>query len=539
MMRIRNIMLLLMALPIFSIAQVTEPGDLPSDEIDVIKDYEPVLANPVRVSLNPTIEDIKRDSIPDLDYNLIAKEPDFDYVDPNIKPIAYREELEKLQNFYFKAGLGNHVLPLVRGVYNSGRNTRGSYGLEFNHLTMTGGTENQSLNLSDVGVFGKYFFKGQQLGARVRYENNNYHQYGYDNADTSFTSREVKRKYQNITADIGFRNLEENRIGLNYNTDVGLNYLFNDSVAEVEADVVVGFNKNWDEKYHVGIDVEFDIVNLSKPYNYNAILIGGKPYVRFTERGWVIDLGLRIKYDGGNDEFTLMQDLYFERNLIEEKAVFFIGWEKDHDINSYHRFSEINYFIADSIKLMNSTSSDLFFGVKGMLGRRFAYNARFGQLTVKDMPFFINDSTNMKEMLVVYDSSASILNMEVGLVYLYSGNLRIEIGARLRSYKLDDLARPFHKPDLDVNLSGRYKLAKKFSLETQLYYLGKQAALDENNQIVNLPAGFDANMALEYHYNKYFTLYVEGNNLTNQKYQRWYQYPNYGFSIFGGLILNF
>ena len=60
-----------------------------------------------------------------------------------------------------------------------------------------------------------------------------------------------------------------------------------------------------------------------------------------------------------------------------------------------------------------------------------------------------------------------------------------------------------------------------------------------NNDAVKLPAIIDLNIALEYRYNKMIAVFLNGNNLTNQAYRRWLNYPVYKLAILGGVAFTF
>ena len=50
---------------------------------------------------------------------------------------------------------------------------------------------------------------------------------------------------------------------------------------------------------------------------------------------------------------------------------------------------------------------------------------------------------------------------------------------------------------------------------------------------------FDLNAGAEFRITKNFNLWVQLNNLLNDKYQRWNQYEVFGFSILGGITYSF
>ena len=54
-----------------------------------------------------------------------------------------------------------------------------------------------------------------------------------------------------------------------------------------------------------------------------------------------------------------------------------------------------------------------------------------------------------------------------------------------------------------------------------------------------LPSVLDLNTGAEFRVNKRIFTWVQFSNLLNAAYQRWYQYPVFGFQIHGGIKLTF
>ena len=50
---------------------------------------------------------------------------------------------------------------------------------------------------------------------------------------------------------------------------------------------------------------------------------------------------------------------------------------------------------------------------------------------------------------------------------------------------------------------------------------------------------FDLNAGAEFRITKNFNLWVQLNNIFNNKYERWHQYEVYGFNILGGITYSF
>ena len=54
--------------------------------------------------------------------------------------------------------------------------------------------------------------------------------------------------------------------------------------------------------------------------------------------------------------------------------------------------------------------------------------------------------------------------------------------------------------------------------------------------VASTTGGFDINAGVEFRIARQLNLWLQMNNLFNDKYQRWNQYSVYGFNILGGVI---
>ena len=52
-------------------------------------------------------------------------------------------------------------------------------------------------------------------------------------------------------------------------------------------------------------------------------------------------------------------------------------------------------------------------------------------------------------------------------------------------------------------------------------------------------AAFDLNAGAEFRITKNFNLWLQMNNIFNNKYERWNQYQVFGFNILGGIVYSF
>ena len=109
----------------------------------------------------------------------------------------------------------------------------------------------------------------------------------------------------------------------------------------------------------------------------------------------------------------------------------------------------------------------------------------------------------------------------------------------MNQYSLQKEARAWGLLPLELNSSLRWRILKDLWLKSDLWawdgaaFLGPHGQADKNN-----PA-FDLNAGVEFRVAKQLNLWLQMNNIFNDKYERWNQYQSYGFNILGGIIFSF
>ena len=85
----------------------------------------------------------------------------------------------------------------------------------------------------------------------------------------------------------------------------------------------------------------------------------------------------------------------------------------------------------------------------------------------------------------------------------------------------------------------RYPSTASLTAAAELYGLGKMPALLADGTTRELKGTIDVNLSAVYRYNNLFNIFLEVNNIAGIKYERYLNYPSYGFNMLGGLSFSF
>ncbi len=534
--RVSVLVIILAAAPQGLFAQVD------ADEVDVVVGYNPVLADAVKVNIQGEIPEstTKPDTL-----NYVVRSEVF-RVSPKsvlIKPIALqKEKAEDLETVYAKAGFGTQLSPLLEAYVNSKQSDKYNYGVYGKYISQNGTKENQDYSQLDAGASAKFFFnKKVTVPVNLFYNNDVVHYYGYDDSLFSFKAADVKQQFNNFGLNLGVENIEENELNVDYKLKGGFSRISDiNKYAElnpfVQADIKV---KLPDRKGHeLGGSLLVDYYKYTGPNDYNNTIIGVKPFYNILMDDWSVKAAFEFNVDD-EGKFEPLPDIEFTKDLIGDKLVFFIGADSYLKRNSFKSLTDENPFIVDTIDFKNSVFYEYYGGIRGSTYGNFSFNAKGYLKSIQDMAFFINDSLNMKRFYVDY-SNANITGVNIELSYFTAGKLRI-LGA-LNAFtftNIEEFEKPWHTPTMEWTFSAAYDFNKKLQISTDIFGVNKMYALLPGNVIETIDGTADVNFAATYRYSKYFNIFVNLNNIAGFHYQRYYNYPGYGFQALGGLSFSF
>jgi hypothetical protein len=89
---------------------------------------------------------------------------------------------------------------------------------------------------------------------------------------------------------------------------------------------------------------------------------------------------------------------------------------------------------------------------------------------------------------------------------------------------------------LELNASLRWKILDDLYFKTDFMGWDGPAYRTQSGQAFKGDKAFDLSSGLEFRVTKSIDLWLQMNNILNNRYERWNQYQVYGFNVLGGVI---
>jgi hypothetical protein len=245
-----------------------------------------------------------------------------------------------------------------------------------------------------------------------------------------------------------------------------------------------------------------------------------------------------------NKAFNLLPNIMADITTNDQRFTVQLGWIGYYNKGSYQRFASMNPWIAEPSALLNTRVQERYAGFKGSVLDHISYSAKVGFVQYRNMPLFVNDSTDGKIFNTVYSSSLEAVQAHGEIGWTQGEDFNWTAGFTWNQYsKIKDQTRAYGLMPLELNSSLRWQLIK------DLYLKGDLFVFDGANYLAHTGPGhdearkgqgaFDLNLGLEFKLTRQFNLWFQMNNLFNNKYERWNQYQVYGFNVLGGIVFSF
>jgi hypothetical protein len=559
-----------------------EDENIGTETVTVVKSYTPTVSDAFKINSVPLVNDSVVQQKKEIDYSIfsVPVASTFSPEKGKATPVQ-KTKPEKLFNSSVRAALGNFSNALL-DFYTSRDFDRGDkrFDLALNHLSSRGNIDNTPLNADyyDTDLNGSYLQKERdwEWYTKLGLQHKLYNWYGLPEGvfdEATVAGIDEKQNYYKaqlsggvMLEDGAFRNAEllyrrfwdavesaENRFVLTSNLEVPLTDAILD--VDVNLDYVGGSFANASLNNTVN----------SPMIDYGQLQFGLSPVVEILREDWVLRLGAHLVYgletQNSDSNFYIYPSVSASYRLSEEYAIAYGGIEGGLKQNSYYDFVGANPYVSPTLSIEPTDEQyNAYFGLRGQLLPFLSYNLKAKYSAENRRPLFILNPVNSfrtdekgyyfgNSFQVFYDDIRTIgffaeLNIDV------NRSFSMRINGEFNDYNTETDNPAWNLPEIKGSLYLDYQINDQWSLGANLFYVGERedfssVAVEDTDPVdfpatlLSLDSYFDANLQLGYKMNKQLSLFVRGNNLANNQYERWANFRVQGFQLLAGLTYKF
>ncbi|HNT79984.1 MAG TPA: hypothetical protein PKH65_04820 [Bacteroidia bacterium] len=526
--------------------------DLGDEQINVVKDYKPALSQAIKITDIPSGDTGTYLNV-EQKYAILEISANNNFVPSPIKPVKIKDDnIKNLQRGFIKAGYGLEKTSLIEAYYNSLRSKDFNAGFSFRHLSTNGKINDYGFpGASDnrISLFGKKFMDKAALNARVNFQRDVHHFYGFKVPPDLFSKKETRHVLNTIETELNFESYFNNKtedpaykVGMEY-YNTSNNFDLNESHFGFKGMLAKRID---DHNLRLAVDASlnkyesklYDTLNLDNANNVIRIL----PSYMFKKRNLMLVLGLNVVNEKLQDsELHLYPHAELTYN-VQDAFVLYGKFSGNIQQHSLYSISRENPFIGSDVVIGNTNRLiDLSGGVAFKIGHDLNFHGRVNIWRSEDQMFYQNNAAvdTFQTYALVYDD-ANAFEVHASLSYDTRKNILLSFNTDYYNVSVDTLAEPWYTPQYKFTLRFEYRIKDKIIPRLDWYYSAAQFGKGiDGNSTVKLKPYHDLNLSVDYRYSKNLSVFVQLNNMFAQRYFSYYQYPSYRINALAGLTFSF
>jgi hypothetical protein len=532
--------------------QQWEEGDLEDVEIEIIKERQIILPKASRnfEKIPPKAsEPIKAP----IQYTFRSFSVLSAQANPALRPLRLKQEdPKKVFGGYVSGGYGNFSSPYLEGFINTRKNKNKLIGAHVFHRAFGKGPVRDKLSASgssSVSAYANSFSENFALSADVRFENRYNYFYGVLVPENGLSLLIPRQAYNNFRIAGSVANARSTNFS--YKLGGAFGYLA-DAFDAKESEVALDFNSSFklNEESGIGLKAEYVLLN-RKDSNVEATprsLLNVNPtYVFYPIEDLRLSAGVVASFENDtldNKNVHAYPDFrasYPISPSVNAVASLTGGVEKV----SLHTLSKENSWIGSNIPIYHTNKLyDLQVALNTKIGNKVAVNGGFSFASLKNWYFFISEAPETAIFTPVYDKRAvERLNLFASIGFAQTEAAKIMVRGDWYGYNTSEIEEAYHRPAYRLTADASFNIYKKLLLDFDVIAQGGAVGYDfrktANNGRIELDPAFDLNARTEYLVSDSFSFFVECNNILNNEYQLFTNYPVRGFQVLGGLTWSF
>jgi len=553
-------------------------SEIGSEVVNVIGTYTPTISDAFKVKETPSFDDEITNNKEKIEYSIISfpVASTFTPSKTNAQEVE-KQKKEKYFNNYTSIGIGNYGTFLGELYLIHNIDTNQYLGAMLKHHSSQGGIKEAVLDdfFYDTSLDLTYITQAEQYSwsADMGYKNQIYNWYG------------LPVKYVNFSDSTIFSINEKQTYNTFY---LGGKIAVNQSVLE---QAQVYYQRFWDAQkstenrfwiqpsFNVDIDqtqIKIDVIadyigtDYQKSYFGNSALeysrfnFGVQPSFIYQQEDLSVKIGAGLFYNAGkinsksDNKFRVYPQIKASYRVVGDLMIAYAGVEGGLQQNSYADFVTENPFVSpDQILIPTDKKYDFYLGLKGKLADNMAYNLRGSYKNEKAKPFYFSlyESSNSNAEGYAFGNSFYVLYDNLKTLDFF-GEIKTEIAkyvsvfanANYSNYSTDSQEEAWYMPSIRFSLGTNVDITEQFSMNANIFYIGERKATftsdvlstGSSNSVTETLKGYvDVNIGMNYKFNSRFGLFLNIYNLTDQSYEKWFNFPVQGIQILGGANYKF
>lgn len=553
-------------------AQERTKDTIDDQVVNVVTPYKPTISDAFKIKDTPKLNDSNTVKKKQVKYNIFSIPVASTFTPAKGKAAKVdKAKVVKLYDNYASLGVGSYTSILGEVYLNHQLSSTENVGGYFSHHSSAGGIEELLLddNFSKTGLNAHYSQKLRDFSWKVDggFDLMTYNWYGLpeffanettaDDIDPShsFNSFYIGGKLKFDDAIIEDGSVRFRRFGDNQNSGE------NRFIAETNFNIPVQGEEISTEFYidYIGGSFDQDFSG-SGEINYGNVTFGLSPSYQLTQDDLTVNLGIRLVYlndtELSDNKFFIYPNIEASYRLVDEVLITYGSITGELQQNSYYDFANENPFVSPTLFIGPTDQRyKVSLGLKGKLSNNVSYNIKGNYFAEESKALYkANEGQTFATEDYQYGNSFGLVYDDIN-TFSVAGELNIDVNRNFTlgikgeyfSYNTDTQAEAWNLPDVTGSIFMDVQISDKWYAGASAFYVGERkdqtvivgTLVPEPPMTITLDSYFDANAHLGYKINDQLSVFAKVNNILNQDYQRYLNFPVQGVQALAGATYQF
>jgi len=443
-----------------------------------------------------------------------------------------------------KAGAGNLSSFYGEGRFSFGDGKKSLTHIQTSYIRSKGKLYAQQYSKFDLDVLSVINSANNlEWTSHAQFNSTTRYRYGFLPNTLVFPKDQLQLVYNGLSLEVGVKNKLTTASGIDFHPIIQFNRFTNtNNAGENNIIIKAPIEKSFGKMLGINITANADIAKysatstISNSINNNLYSID--PSILLKTPNVKLNLGVKPTWDNG--VFNLLPNLTVHSRLPNTTLSVEAGFKGSFVKNSFRSLVQFNPWIGLPNQLQNTRVIEQYIGLNGSTNNHFSFNTKLSLMQINNQPLFINQLGDGKAFDILYTNmNAFKLSGEVN--YTFQEKLSLLASASYTNFsKLDAATDAFGLIPLETTAGLIWKPIGDLQVKADLFYRSGSLYKDSFSSTARrLSPGMDMNLGVEFGIMPKLNLWLQMNNLFNNTYQRWNQYPVFGFNVMGGVVYSF
>ncbi len=522
---------------------------VPEKVVTIVSAFKPQLKSLSKISFSNATALVDTSSII-LSYQVPSQNLSFQYQPIALVPRAIKKDsLFKINNTTnLKVGMGNYENQLFSAQTTLVDNNSNTHSIAILNESIAGPHPIQKWKDFGIKYLGDIHVNNQnKINSQLFFNQSSRYRYGLVPDTTKLPLSNFEQKLTTIGANISLVKFINEKSNFTYAPLLKFNHsnLFqqaNDISIDLTSPIIVKLKNN--SNLHMDFNYSFNQYNLYDKQSNNNYFLQMDPSLEVKKKQLKLIMGVRPSLVNGS--FYLYPKFELAKHLKDTNYVIQAGWKTILNNNSITQLFTQNHWITAPTNLAITTNESKYVQLNVSANKRLQYSFNLALNDYRDLPFFNQTklmNNPMQEGLkfdVLFEKRAIAIELKGDFRYQFSDKLLWKNHFKYIQFNLiRENEQAWGILPLELNSQFNWNMSKKLNFDAAAQFWTGSKTNSGNAASYQLNNTFVLNAGMQYELTKNWSFWAKGDNLLNQQYQRWANYPSLGIQFIAGIQYKF